>query len=86
MPANPLDMIVAQANAIKQQADALLLFCASLEPIQPSPESLAPEGRQPGMPQKPFRSFDDDGRQDVIRRVDAPLPDSSGDLRPTSTS
>jgi hypothetical protein len=88
MPVNPLDLIVAQANAIKQQADALLLFVASLEPIPPQPGSSPEPTASPvpasatGTPQRIFRTFDDNGRSDVMR----PRPDSSGDLRPTSTS
>lgn len=75
LPPNPLDFIAAQALAIRQMADALLMSIDTIQMVRPSSEPGGPRARERAV----ARSFDDDGAP-----VRAPVPDTTGDLRPST--
>jgi hypothetical protein len=78
MASNPLDMIAAQALALRQQADALYLLVESLQ-VRKAPTETPSAGERG--PARVARSFDNDGAPVMSS---PPLAvDGDGDLRPT---
>jgi hypothetical protein len=82
MATDLLKMIAMQVEAIRQQSEALLMLVESFQPASGSSDGTDTPSGAPQR-QRQYRSFDDDGA--TVARS-APVPDTTGDLRPPSST